>query len=487
MTLRQAFCLLLVSGQLLAQCDVAPPALDLEDPRLTGALEQVVQWLEQKRIRQDIPGISVVVVCGGQTLLSKGLGYADLEEKRPATDRTVYRVGGMTKVFTATMLMQLRDRGRVHLDTPVTELMGSYAVKACPGEGPPTLVELASHRAGLPHAPQTDFWTEGQSLTEIDILKTLPDTRAVVGRQQESHYSHLSYVILGHALSLAAEQPYSRYMWKQVLEPLGMTDSAFEVLPMIQPLLATGYTLDDGGHKVASLRMWEGLDSAYGLMTSARDLGRFFALQFGLQPEVLRPTSVREMQGPRYIFPGWEKASGIGWHLFPENGMTAVGHRGTSPGFKSEMRMLPELQLGVGLLGNLDSGQRWMGLMATSGGPTTTGYQVLEILRPVIAEMRAEQLAKLQVKGPAHDLSEYAGSYAPDRGRAFFKSIIVTVEDGKLKVFLKGVIAPLVHIEGDQFRIEGKETITFIRNEHGDVTGLRLNGGGFLFRRLNPA
>jgi len=482
-------CLLLgVVTSLGALCVEPQISIDSNDPAIQAALKQV-EALLSKAQSEGIPGLSAVVVYDQKILWANGFGYADLEERTPATAQTVYRVAGITKPFTATMLMQLRDAGKVHLDSRVTDYMSSYQVTGCPGAEPPTLLQLASHLAGLPHAPQVDFWSEESALTEIEVLKSLPDTEAILPPRKEAHYSHLGYVILGHALSLVAQQPYALYMQEHLFKPLGMDHTAFEPYPRILPLIATGYVMQEGrpaaAPTAATVRTWHGLEAAFGLMTSVTDMARFLSLQFAPHSKILKPSSVRQMQAPQYIFPHWRKAMAIGWYLYPQGDWTAVGHRGAAPGYSCEVRFIPELKIGVAVFSNLDESHRWMGITASDASPTSLAYQMLDQLTPTLSILRDRALQASANATASAKLTQYVGNYLPARDQSFFRPISITLHDHLLQLTISDATSQLTHVEGDQFRVDGKERITFVRDETGQVKCLRLNGGGFYFRKTS--
>ncbi len=482
-------CLLITHAGLAAECLRPPVKLNVDDSRIQAVLHEVHAHLAKKREEEAIPGISAAIVYGKQIIWQGGFGFANVEKKEAADENTIYPVGGMTKPFTATMLMQLRDAHKLHLDDPITDFMSSFQIKGCPaGYEVPTLLQLASHLSGLPHSPQVDYWGTEDSLSEIDILKSLPETEMVLDVQRAGHYSHLAYVVLAHALSLVAEQPYEEYIKQHIFKPLKMNNSAFKVTPTMHT--ATGYVASDDGsiRAVPPPKDWGGLTPAFGLFTSVRDMARFISLQLSNtpreKPEILAGASLRQMQGPNYIFPGWNRASGIGWFLWPQGKYTSIGHRGAAPGFEGEIRFIPELNLGVIVFTNLDPGKRWMGI--TASRRQGKAADVLGMVLPAVASVLEEQeKAWLREKGKgdlsAVQLEEYTGTFRPEEGQSFFRPITIGMEEGGLTMTMWNVTTPLIHIEGDRFLIANKETMTFVRNELGRITALRIAGGGFLF------
>src|SRR5215467_10417551 len=105
-------------------------ALDRNDPEIRATLAKIESDVEKAIQEKKIPGLSIAIVFNQQVLLSKGFGFADLEKKVPATAATVYRIGSITKLFTALMLMQLRDAGKLNLDDPIEKYVPEFQIKS---------------------------------------------------------------------------------------------------------------------------------------------------------------------------------------------------------------------------------------------------------------------------------------------------------------------------------------------------------------------
>lgn len=147
-----ALCCLCPSSTVMAQRVAAPP--DKNDPEIRAVLAELESDIEKARIEKKIAGLSVAIVYDQDVLLSKGFGFADLDKKVPADSATVYRVGSITKVFTALMLMQLRDAGKLSLDDPIEKYLPEFKIKSrFPDARPATFRQVAAHYSGLPIEP----------------------------------------------------------------------------------------------------------------------------------------------------------------------------------------------------------------------------------------------------------------------------------------------------------------------------------------------
>ena len=324
------------------------------DPEVRAALAEADALLAAKLEEHRLPGMSAVVVCGQDVLWAKGYGYADLEQEIPATPNTVYDVGSVSKVFTATALMILRDAGVVTLDDPVEKHLPEFQVQRRPDDaGPPTLKHLAAHMAGLPHQPagiEVDAWPPLEEAliglrTEDLFIPTFSDRK----------YSNVGFGVLGNALGRAAGRPYTDYVREHIFVPLGMRSSAWVATDEMKEHLAVGYDpIAEDGTRGRSLgyEPGEGGAPAGGLLTSARDMARFMSAYLYEGPagdgHILAGSTVRELRHPVFVARGWKFGQGIGWMFWPDGeGRTIMAHGGGRPGFTAKVNIVPDLRLGV--------------------------------------------------------------------------------------------------------------------------------------------
>src|SRR5688572_353398 len=131
----------------------ASPLL-VEDAELSAVLADVAGAVDEARVALEIPGLSIAIVAGQEVLMAEGCGSADLETEAPANGETVYRVGSVTKVFTALMLMQLRDAGKLDLDDSIQQHLPEFRIRSRHADArPATFRQAAAHYAGLPLEP----------------------------------------------------------------------------------------------------------------------------------------------------------------------------------------------------------------------------------------------------------------------------------------------------------------------------------------------
>jgi CubicO group peptidase (beta-lactamase class C family) len=362
-----------------------PPALQTDAVR--AALDGIAATVEAARTRGNVPAVSVAVVYGQQVIYAAGFGCADVAAGAPATADTIYRIGSVTKLFTDTMLMQLRDAGLLNLDDPVDRYVPAVTYKLANGDTvSPTFRQLASHTAGLPRM------LNPPPATVAELFERLHHTVAQSAPGTRFSYSNLGVAVLGQALAIIAGQPYAEYITEHILEPLGMTSSGFQAARLPQQDLAVGYRAarrtPSGALNATPISAGTGsgvpspMSPAGALWSSVRDLMRFAALQFRDRPavgdQVLAPDALRQMWDP-VLRSGPRSSVGIGWFITEIAGQRVVMHNGSVDGFRADFKVVPELKLGVAVLYNLRPPRT-----APFIGPERIGAATLAALIPAV-------------------------------------------------------------------------------------------------------
>jgi CubicO group peptidase (beta-lactamase class C family) len=325
---------------------------------------------------QRPPGLSVAVVKPGGSVWSDGFGLADIEAARPADADTVYLWFSMTKLVTATAVMQLAERGKLDLDSPVRDLVPQFPQR---GDGTRvTTRHLLSHSAGLAN-PIPIGWlrpaeapAEDLHLFTARLLKKHQRLRAEPGSR--ASYSNLGYLVLGEVIQAASGAAYCEYVRGQILEPLGMTSTDFAYREDMAPRAATGYharvnistpflrvitpagTFDHRVGRFWALSRFCVQGAPYGgLIGSVADAARFLDLHVdrGAHPEVLSEQAVAAMQ--QTTAQGRKLDVGLGWlrrRSDPQDAGHYWEHLGGGGGFFNTMRIYPRLKLGLVAMGN---------------------------------------------------------------------------------------------------------------------------------------
>jgi CubicO group peptidase (beta-lactamase class C family) len=228
---------LLVSASLLA-------AQTAVDPRLDSALKELDTALAADFAKDGVGGLSIGVVAGKSLVWSRHYGFAEAETRRPPTNDTAYRIGSITKQFTALALLQLVEQGKMRLTDPLEKYVPEIRqVKDVPSSTPPiTLLQVSTMHSGLAREPGCANNSVGPvSGWQKKVLDCLPDTAYANEPGTTYLYSNIGYASLGLAVERAGGRPFIELVTEGILKPLGMTRSAMEPTATIRENLAHGY------------------------------------------------------------------------------------------------------------------------------------------------------------------------------------------------------------------------------------------------------
>jgi len=341
------------------------------DPPLKQAIQDITRYVAALKAERRLPGCSVAVVHGDDLVWAEGFGLADHSRGIPTSPRTVYKAASLTKLFTATLMMILRDEGLLSLDEPLSKyVVGVRVQNPFPDPQPLTFRQVAAHVAGLPVDPPPDHKAAHPDASGRDLLQWLRDVELLAPPLTRYGYSNVGYAVLGYVLSIIGAAPFRRLIKQRILEPLAMESTTFDHQKVPAERMAVGYRpptadmpifLPNG--RCPLLTVVHGdpglMAPAGGLYSTVLDLARFVSWQFHQGPRIpdrpLGSLSLREMHTPVLVEPDWSGGTGLGWRVGPLGPFTWVGHMGGLPGYSSEIMAVPSLKLGVVALTNMDA------------------------------------------------------------------------------------------------------------------------------------
>jgi CubicO group peptidase (beta-lactamase class C family) len=329
----------------------------------SAAVSELAAKLSDFVTENRLPGATAAVVRGDELAWIASTGFADQDARRPGQPDTLYRIASITKTFTGTAVMQLRDAGRLDLDDPAVTYLPELrnAVSPFAAIETVTIRRMLSHESGLAAEPPGTDWSvplyQGAPKVTLaqasDIVLTLPPNR-------QHKYSDIAYQLLGEIVTRVSGTPYPRYVQESILDPLGMSATAFE--PLEQPLLdrrATGYDWRTVADQLDPAPAMSPVWAEGGLWSCAEDMARWLSFQLrAYRPlpadsPVLSAASLREMHKPRYLADDdWTSAWGISWSANRPDHVTWIQHSGAMPGFSSTVCFDPRTQVGAIVLIN---------------------------------------------------------------------------------------------------------------------------------------
>jgi CubicO group peptidase (beta-lactamase class C family) len=295
--------------------------------RLSARLEQLVRR-EQREKR--MPSVAAAVLRDGELVWETAVGVADVEGGVEATPDTQYRIGSITKTFTATAIMQLRDAGKLDLEDTLDRHVEGAAHR-------PTIRRLLSHASGLQRETQNDSWLTLRFAQPDELLETLAEAELVLPSGARFHYSNLAYALLGIVVERVSETPYMDYVRERLFQPVGLSRMSFEPeSPAAKGYLAQPYA--DGVWDTIGVETgaWAAAGQLWG---TVGDICRWGAFLADPDESVLAKKSAEEMRAVQAIddHERWLSGYGLGLGLRRDGERILAGHGGSMPGFIAQL------------------------------------------------------------------------------------------------------------------------------------------------------
>ena len=277
-----------------------------------------------------MPSIAAAVLRDGAPVWETAVGVADVESGLEATPDTQYRIGSITKTFTAAAIMQLRDAGKLDLEDTLDRHVEGAAHA-------PTIRRLLSHASGLQRETQDDSWLSLRFAPPDELLETLAQAELVLPAGARFHYSNLAFALLGIVVERVSGVPYQDYVRERLFEPVGLTRVSFEP----ETTAAKGYLAQPYADGV-----WDTIDVETGAWASAgqlwgtvADLCRWGAFLAEPDEAVLAKQSAEEMRTVQAIddHERWLSGYGLGLGLRRDGDRILAGHGGSMPGFIAQL------------------------------------------------------------------------------------------------------------------------------------------------------
>lgn len=463
---------------LLATAFAAPATAQTPDSAGSGVapvasadrIEAVADSIVHRALATDMaPGITVAVARDGELILEKGYGAADVEMGVVAGPGTVYRIGSITKQFTAAVVMRLVEQGRLSLDAPITDYLPDY-----PAQGRTvTIRHLLTHTSGIPSYTGLGeaFWSKARlDLTEAELVDLFDDLPYDFEPGADYRYNNSAYYLLGVVIGEVTGTPYAEYLESTLLAGNGLEHTLYCDNTRIVPERAEGYAYTEADGLVNAEYISMANPGAAGAMCSTvGDLVRWTERLHG--GDVVSPSSLAAMTTPTVLTSGDTTSYGFGLGLGELDGHRKVSHGGGINGFTSYLAHYPDDGLTVAVLTNSGSGDP--GVIEDALARTALGIplQVIDDLPLTDEEMR-----------------RYIGRYVLRTGEDELP-IRVYVEGGELFAQAEGQSPNRLLYQGDDvfipdfsnavrivFRGEGRQAELLILQQGGaEYRGERVN------------
>ena len=353
-----------------------PPAFenDQRTAKILGAAGQIQRIFEENAKKKHIPGVSYGIVVDDSLVLSGSYGRIDLDTDLMASTKSCFRIASMTKSFTAMAILQLRDKGKLDLDDPVSKYFPQLdSLEYLTSDSPDIRIKnLLTMTAGF---PEDNPWGDrhlGDSIAMLENMLAMGLSLSKVPSYQYE-YSNTGYGMLGQIVAKVSGESYEEYISKSILRPLGMAHTYWEYENVPEELLVHGYRYEDDTWKPEPILHHGVFGAMGGLITTIEDFSKYVSYHLSPWPPrsaddtgPVKRSTLREMHNPHYPYLAtwnrdWNnepcpKVVGYGYGLGISNdckGIIRVSHGGALPGYGSNYSFFPEYGIGIMAFGNL--------------------------------------------------------------------------------------------------------------------------------------
>lgn len=405
----------------------------------------------------DVPGIAVAVVKDGKIVHAKGYGVVSVATQQKVDENTLFGIASNSKAFTTAALAILVDEGKIDWDDKVIKYIPEFKLYNDYVTGEFTIRDLLTHRSGLGlGAGDLMIWPDGNNFTTQDIIGNLQYLKPVSSFRTKYDYDNLLYIVAGEVLHRASGKTWQEFVEQRIFEPLEMRQTAAgftrlkDTTNVVSPHVPT-----DGKLKVISRYQSTTFDPAAGIYSSVNDLSKWVIMQLqngkygaGKERSLVSATQHKQMWTPQTIeesqpsapYNTHFKCYGLGWQLTDVKGTLQVSHTGGLDGMVTQVTLLPELNLGIIVLTNQQSGAAFNAITNTIKD-SYLGIQSEDYVAKYSSQRREKEenadkisdevwqtVAKNQKNKIKADFKKYAGTYKDN----WFGEVILTEKKGRL-------------------------------------------------------
>ncbi len=317
------------------------------------------EWATNHRAYEDGLALSMSVFQKDKILFQGGYGYADLDSQKKASVETLYRVASISKLFTATAILQLVEKGAMNLDDQIHKILPEFQVGSSIDYSEVTIRNLLTHSSGLPRESNHSYWASHDFPDKESVVQGFLEQEQVLPRNAMWKYSNLGYAMLGDIVARVSGKTFEEYVEENIFERLNLRNSFFRLVPSTHTsLLATGYKRLMPGCQRRQIPLVECgyLSPAANLDSNVVDLTVFVQSFFNHKEVLLKQKTIDEMLRCQIINDHWQDGYSLGFKHTRHGSNTLIGHGGGFQGYISHLSFIKEKNIGIiALMNSTDS------------------------------------------------------------------------------------------------------------------------------------
>lgn len=404
-------------------------------------INRIDEFANQALKDWKVPGASVAITQGDKALLVKGYGIRKDGSQEKVNEETIFQLASITKAFTAMALAIEVDNGKITWDEPIVYYLPGFSLMDSYSTAHTNTIDLLAHRTGLPSFAGDLLGKLGYS--DKDILSRARFIKPATSFRDKAHYSNMGYFIAGELLGQLTQKNWRDAVQQGIFNPLQMTRSGFEAI-LDQENVAHPHLLTQNGWKILDWDRTGGFPAAGAIASTASDMAKWMQSLLSGGKGIVKPETIMDMflssmasraefseAPPINEFSGFN--FGLGWDNYHYNGYLIVEKGGGLDGIRTVTTLIPEKQLGITILCNLNlnfypEAVRAKFLEEYLG---KAGYDLQKEIRnqqsTLDALLAVEEKPKKNL--PHRELKLYTGTYSSD----LYGDINISIENKTLK------------------------------------------------------
>jgi len=398
---------------------------------------------------------SILIAKNDQILVNKGYGFTNYSYDIKNAPETKFRIGSLSKGFTAVAILQLEEKGLLNIDDKLKKYIPDY-----PQGDKITIKNLLTHTSGIPNHTEFEDFNKGRRVYEYSILETIETFKSKSLRfnpGEKFDYSNSNYILLGYIIEQISKLSYSEFIEQNIFKPLNMTNSGFENPEKIIKNLAQGYCKKENEIEKAKYRNMSNAHASGALYSTVEDLYKW---DRALYSEALISNESKEK-----MFTEFKSNYGFGWGIVDVFDHKMIAHSGEIDGFTSNISRFINDDISIIILSNFEHTPMNCLNIDLISIVFDKKYTVPEVLKPI---KLSDQILKL-----------YVGDYELQPGFVFS----ISFTDGKLLCQATGQpkleLTPIS--ESEFIAKEANAKISFEKNTNQEIEKLILHQGGRQF------
>ncbi len=458
--------------------------------RVSDKIEEIHHFLLGIMKEWNVPGMAVGIVKDGEIIYSGELGLRNVKQNLEVTKDTIFAIGSATKAFTSTAVGMLIEEGKLNLDTPIKNYVPDFEMQDKYVGEHLTIRDMLCHRSGLPRHDM--LWYNNSSLSRKDLVGKIKHLELSKDFRSTWQYNNIMYATVGHIIEVVSGMSWEEFLKTKILQPLGMDSSNFSVE---NSKCSANYSLpySSKGKEVSEVnfRNLDVMGPAGSINSNLIDMIKW--LKFHLDKgkangkQFISENMITQMHTPQIPCELWPwkfdevqfSSYGLGWFIDSYRGKRQANHGGNIDGFSSYISFLPDENLGIVILSNLNEGfftlplsysiyDKLLGYEHTNWSKRMKG-EVSKMMSSIESANTAAKKSQKQDTKFSHQVEEFTGSFEnPGYG-----IIRIKREGESLKLIYNDIEYILKHKCYDVFVMTVMErlvfTVTFNCDSNGEI------------------